>query len=290
MNNILTAKGLSERQLEEISRLEEACCRYEPLQMKLNWDMLRARPQDCINDFLCYEGDELVGLIGLYDIAQKSKEIEITGMVHPQFRRKGIFTKLFKKAMERCSDINAERVLLISEHSTVSGIEFVKSVGARYTCSEYRMKFQQASVPFVPTYGITLKKADYDCFRELGSLDSICFNDIIEEGADFSPDSFNTTLVAYLNGSLVGKIGLLKEIGEGYIFGFAVKPELRGKGYGREILSLALNNFLSEQITTVFLEVAVENERALNLYKSCGFSVVTVYDYFELKKSGILYE
>ncbi|MDF2985936.1 MAG: acetyltransferase [Eubacterium sp.] len=289
MKNILSAKGLTDKQLEDICKLEEACGKYEPLHMKLNWDMLRTRPKDCIYDFLCYEEVELVGFIGLYHIVQQSKEIEITGMVHPAFRRKGIYTGLFKKAIEKCLEINAERILLISEHSTVSGSEFIKSVGARYSFSEYGMKFQQASVPFASTYGITLKRADPSCFYELGALDSICFGDIIEEGADFSSDSFNSTLAAYLNGSLVGKIGLSRENDEGYIFGFAVKPELRGKGYGREILSLALNQFLSEQITTVFLEVAVENERALNLYKSCGFKEDTVYDYYELKKSGEIY-
>jgi ribosomal protein S18 acetylase RimI-like enzyme len=39
---------------------------------------------------------------------------------------------------------------------------------------------------------------------------------------------------------------------------------------------------LEEHAERIFLEVASENDRALALYKSCGFKEVTVYDYYAL--------
>jgi ribosomal protein S18 acetylase RimI-like enzyme len=62
-----------------------------------------------------------------------------------------------------------------------------------------------------------------------------------------------------------------------------VLSEYRGKGYGRQILAQTIQSMRSmEPDVQIALEVAVENERALGLYKSCGFHVVTAYDYHEL--------
>lgn len=62
-------------------------------------------------------------------------------------------------------------------------------------------------------------------------------------------------------------------------------PELRHidqMGFGQKE-DESENNVFYEAI---LLEVAIENEKALLLYKSCGFKEITVYDYYEI----ILYE
>lgn len=93
---------------------------------------------------------------------------------------------------------------------------------------------------------------------------------------------YETTYIAELDGKFVGKIGLERERDDGYIFGFSILPEYRGRGYGRELLSWALRTFKSENAKGVCLEVAVQNENALTLYKTCGFRVVSVYNYFKI--------
>ncbi len=283
MIDFISSKGLTEGQLQDIGKLNDICSKYEPLNMKLNWGMLETRNNELVYDFLCYENNILVGFIGLYDITHKSKEIEITGMVHPDYRRRGVFKNLLSLAMKRCSDIKPDRILLICEHSKVPGTTFLKSLGAAYSCSEYKMKFEQSAIPDIVKQGIYLRKAESSDFDALVELDKISFESDDEDNTAVSADLYENTMVAEFKGEFIGKIGLSKENTEGYIFGFAVRPELRGMGYGREILSLALEKFLEDNLQTVILEVAVNNKKALNLYKDCGFNETTVYDYYELK-------
>lgn len=283
LGNLLLARGLSDNELQDIRELEKTCCQNEKLNMKLNWDMLQKRHSGENNDLLYYDDNRLIGFLGLYEIAQETKEIEITGMVHPDYRRRGVFKELFSAAKKECMNRRAMRILLITEQSSNHGTNFVKSTGAQYSFSEYRMKFDEAAVTDFPKVGITLRKAEHRDYLELIRLNSICF-DLPEEEMEISyfSDAYNSTYVAELEGKIIGKIGTYMDGKDGYIFGFGIKSEYRRRGYGREVLSLTLSKLLSEQIKTVFLEVAVENENALALYKSCGFKKITVYEYYEI--------
>lgn len=283
MGNHLLARGLSDDELQDIRELEKACCKYDELKMKLNWDMLTNRSTDEANDLLYYEGTKLIGFLGLYDIEQKSKEIEIMGMVHPDYRRRGIFKGLFNAAKQECIARGVRRILLITERSSDAGTSFVKFTGAQYSCSEYRMKYDQLNVPRFPTLGITLRKSESRDYLELIHLDSLCFGLAEEEMKNSDSDNvYHSTYVVELEGNFIGKIGVQMEGRDGYIFGFGIKPEYRRRGYGRAVLSLTLLKLLSRKVKTALLEVAVKNEKALLLYKSCGFKEATIYDYYEI--------
>lgn len=285
MGNILLAKELSNRELEDIRKLENECCKDEPLNMKLNWDMLTTRPAGETNDFMEYDQDQLIGFLGLYDIERKSPDIELTGMVHPEHRCWGIFHELFILAKQECNNRKKKRILLITERHSSGGKGFVNSVGSKYSFSEYRMKFTGTTVPEFPSFGITLRKAESTDYPELQALDKIGFgSDEDEDPKNFFVDVNHSIDIAEVEGKCIGKIGTLMDGKDGYIFGFVIKPEYRRRGYGRAVLSLAMLKLISEQmINTILLEVAVENERALPLYTSCGFKEVTVYDYYEIK-------
>ena len=283
MGNHLLARGLSDGELQDIRELEKACCEYDELKMKLNWDMLTNRSTDEANDLLYYDGSKLIGFLGLYDIEQKSKEIEIMAMVHPNYRRRGILKKLFNAAKQECIARGARRILLITERSSDAGTNSVKFTEAKYSCSEYRMRFDESNVPGFPTLGITLRKAESRDYLELIQLDELCFGLAEEKMENSNSDKvYHSTYVAELEGKFMGKIGVHMEGNDGYIFGFGIKPEYRRRGYGREVLGLTLLKLLSEKVKTALLEVAVKNENALLLYKSCGFKEVTIYDYYEI--------
>ncbi|MGD2046070.1 MAG: ribosomal protein S18-alanine N-acetyltransferase [Gemmatimonadota bacterium] len=61
---------------------------------------------------------------------------------------------------------------------------------------------------------------------------------------------------------------------QGELANVAVSPRYRGRGLGTFLLSSVLDIARSRGIETLFLEVRVSNERALELYERLGFSDV----------------
>lgn len=301
-------RGLGERELGEIRQLEEACRGGGVLDMKLNWEMLQSRPAAEINDLLYYEDGRLVGFMGLYLIDPQGQEIEITAMIHPGYRRRNIGRRLIAEALALAAARGVDRILLITERSSISGSEFAKAMGFRYTVSEYRMKYAAAGLPGVLDQGIRLRKASPADQGIITKIDALCFGKAeetdpgaaLETVPGISPGDadkaetegfaygWDATYAAELEGRIIGKICAVTENDSGYIFGFGVLPELRNRGYGRIILRLMVAQLLAANVQTVILEVATQNERALHLYQSCGFREVTVYDYYEARLSEFL--
>ncbi len=278
----LRGRDLTERELGQLRELDEVCSRHEPLSLKLNWEMLEERPAAETNDFLYYDDNgRLVGFLGLYGLSSQAREIEVTGMVHPDYRRQGIFGRLFAAGERECRARGVERLLLISERASAAGIVFAKKNGA-YAFSEYRMRFSGDSIPDFPRHGLELRGATVADLPVLQQLDADCFGLDEAEAGVLERERLESSYVVELAGRIIGKIGALREGEDGYIFGFGIYPEHRGLGYGREALSLMLQRVVAQSPRSVLLEVAVQNERALSLYKSCGFKEVTVYDYYEI--------
>jgi ribosomal-protein-alanine N-acetyltransferase len=62
---------------------------------------------------------------------------------------------------------------------------------------------------------------------------------------------------------------------EAQINNIAVHPDHRGRGFGKEILTATLKEMKASGIKTVTLEVRESNLKALRLYESLGFQVVS---------------
>ena len=87
---------LTESEVTEIERLACICNSHENLHMRIGW--IRLRPQQreetnnfFFNDFLFYEDGQLAGYLVLDDHGTTAREL--TGMVHPDYRRKGILDR-----------------------------------------------------------------------------------------------------------------------------------------------------------------------------------------------------
>jgi ribosomal protein S18 acetylase RimI-like enzyme len=283
LNSIFYSKGLNDKLRAEIRALDSICSKKEPLSMKLNWDMLDTRPNDEVNDLLWYEDGRLAGFLGLYCIGETPEEIEITGMVHPDYRRRGIFSKLFAEAVTLSKTRGGGRILLIAERQSDSGAGFAKNAGLPYDFSEYRMICKAYKASKAAEENLSLRPARTGDIAFLQNLDEICFGDTFPGGYARELDHL---WVAVQDGRDIGKIGLNYEDGMGYVFGVCILPEFRGRGHGRAMLNAILKKHYSACSTPAILEVAVKNDSALTLYKSCGFTELTIYDYYERQGDG----
>ncbi|MBZ9622548.1 GNAT family N-acetyltransferase [Clostridium sp. FP2] len=282
---------LNQEDYAAIKALEAVCCEKQKTELKLELEFKMQKRKNSIKnkimaEFFYYDNEILVGYLGLCNFHGTS--VEVSGMVHPEFRRKGIFKKLYLLAKEEWQKINPAEVLLLCDHTSIPGLAFINHIGAEYGSAEYKMCLNKKKFESNPNQVIKLRMATNDDAPEIERQSSIYFG-LPEEEVDDKEDLEKPTIqldnnfisyIAELKGIIIGKVHISVTDNEGFIYGFGVIPEYRGKGYGREILCLALDILKKKQVDNIFLEVATENKKALGLYESCGFEEISVMDYY----------
>jgi ribosomal protein S18 acetylase RimI-like enzyme len=265
--------------------LADTCNAYENLDMKLNPDMLRTRPGSETNDFLYYEDGQLIGFLALFSF--NASEAEISGMVHPGYRRHGVFTRLFRVAQQECKRRGIQDVVFIVEHTSQSGQAWVQSLGVQYHHSEYKMELAEITPPPKPLPDLQLRPAKLDETRTLARITALSFDMPIANVDWYTTNVMEHSdgryyYVAALGNTVIGKLDVTLNPREAMIYGFGVLQKYRGRGYGRRLLAYAIQQVLATGQRPIVLEVVVENENALALYRSCGFRETTSYDYYVL--------
>ena len=114
-------------------------------------------------------------------------------------------------------------------------------------------------------------------------IKEVSYNDILSLFKEYKEDyiismSNNSKYYAYeLNNSYIGFICILDLDTELEIIDVFVLPEFQGNGYGDKLLKFILDNYNDRNY---FLEVNVNNEKAINLYKKNGFNILTIRKHY----------
>jgi len=74
--------------------------------------------------------------------------------------------------------------------------------------------------------------------------------------------------------TLVGYLCFWEVLDEAHLMNIAVRPELRGTGYGKHMMAHLEAICLRDGIRRIILEVGRRNTAAKNLYRKCGFSTI----------------
>ena len=268
---------LTPTQLKEIETLQKECEKYDRLQLKLNWEMLRSRETTQF-DFLKYENEELIAFLGVYAFGSTA---EVCGMVKPSERRKGHFNELFNRAKVTMKHQGFKNVLLNAPATSNAAKAFVNTVGAIYKFTEHQMHWQTQSLD--DSDGFTLRHATIRDADMRVKLDVEAFG-VPEEDARamesrIDSDEDTDMLMIAVEDKTIGKVRVKREDGESWIYGFCILPEYQGKGIGRKVLREVVKG-QSELGYSVHLEVETKNAHALKLYESVGFKAVHAQDYY----------
>lgn len=313
---IKLTETLNKLDYDFINMLEKSCSSRDQVSLKLELDYKLGMVDSSItkqqhfygikqiNEFMCFEGDLLIGYIGINSFGGSSKEIEVNGMVHPEYRRKGIFSTLYNLLFCEYQKRNAVNMLLLSDRLSIDGQAFIKNRGASYKHSEYEMFLNYSTyseVDYKP-FKIDLRKATTADTNEIARQNAIYFRDVFLENAVAEADQENsdfsitlvspeeeqkrgfTIFIAELEGRIIGKVNLQFVAGLGGIYGLGILPEHRGKGYGRELLMQSIEKLQNMKATKIMLQVEANNESALSLYKSVGFQATSIMDYYVIHK------
>ncbi|MDQ1293485.1 MAG: hypothetical protein QG608_1366 [Actinomycetota bacterium] len=279
------ARGLRTPVLQSLAELERRVVAVDGGRLKLEWPDLRGRRGDLVEDLLWWEGDRLLGFLGLYDYGVPT--VELTGMVDPSVRRRGIATALLAAALPLCRERGFDTALLVVPREGAAAHALASSLGAALARSEHALELlgEPAGSPTPPE--LDLRPLVPDDIPAVDVLFAMGFGQSLpapqdEAGAERLRLSRENTLVIHVGGAVVGAMRLIHD-GEGAgVYGLVVRPDHRGRGLGREALRRACLRARAEGASRVQLEVAVENDTALGLYTSLGFTRVTTEDYYAL--------
>lgn len=281
-HGLIERRGLDATEISEIKRLAQLCNQHEKLDLKLNWSILHDRPVDQLNDFLYYVDGQLVGFLALFSF--NSQEGEISGMVHPAYRQRGIFSTLFEAACQECRSRGLPTLLLIVEQASPAGQAFARHLSTTYDHSEYKMVLEELRLPNTLSQRLQFRTAHPEDTHAMSRITAQAFkmpeNEVnwYTESALSQPN--RRYYVGDVDGVIIGKIDVSLSEESGSIFGFAVLPEHQGQGYGRQILARTVQEIFSSGQQNIWLEVSTENKHALSLYQSCGFRETGSYDYY----------
>lgn len=278
---LLKRSTLTEAEIGEIMQLAALCNEHDGLRIRIPVQALRQRPGDEIDDFLYYENGALVGY--LYVDSWGKKEKEMTGMVAPEFRRRDIFRQLFEAAKEECKARGVECMILVCEQKSHSGHAFARAVKAHHDFSEHEMVLgdfigRQETDPQFQMRPATLD--DKEALISIIATDVGDQEDARQLVEKFFAAPDQQLYLATLAGKPLGCLRLDYQDEAVGIYGFVIRPEYRGRGYGRQMLEYVIRRINDEGPRPIMLEVETENHNAIGLYGSCGFHTVTTYDYF----------
>ena len=77
--------------------------------------------------------------------------------------------------------------------------------------------------------------------------------------------------VMLLDDEVIGYYSFQKVFDEGYINNIAIKREYQSKGYGTKLFQDLIERAHKFEVNALTLEVEVDNDRAIKLYKKFGF-------------------
>ncbi len=226
----LTVNRLSDTELDAVNSLISYCSAAEQLKYSFF-----TGESGCEEDYyiLCCE-EQLVGFMSCF----AGDTIELSGIVHPDYRRQHIFTNMYRKASEHFSDSK----IVFSGHDNYPGLrQCANALGYANSNHEYLMEYTGA---------------DIQCHSQL----------------EMEADN-DSTFYYYLGDEYIGQCSLFEDGQTVNIYNVEVDKDYRGRGYGRQILCDILNNVVNRD-KRIILQVSESNKPACRLYAGCGFEII----------------
>ncbi|MCR5229103.1 MAG: GNAT family N-acetyltransferase [Solobacterium sp.] len=206
--------------------------------------------------FGVYSGEEKTGLF-VFLIVPEEKYIE---MLYGLSAEKSAWTEMLGFLKENRPGYQADFVFNPA-HDLLKGE--LEARGAEFDTEQMRMIYTHHHAA-VNTDGIRVLDDEYlEDYLAMHSKDVYWTGERIIK----APERF-CTYIAVDDGNLAGYIDVTHCFDENEPYDLLVKPEYRGRGYGRKLLAYAL--YMNEPHDMVLL-VNIDNAAAISLYESLGF-------------------
>lgn len=238
---------------------------------------------------LCFENNQLIGFLAGFFFYNDA--IEISLMIHPEYRQKGLASKLWQMLITHLKHNKVLNRLIITSPSGIY-TKLLTHHGFHLTHTEVDM----VCIPYTPDeLQVTLSAADREqtFIREatMEDLDNLCaINTICFESKWSDPTMRMRTIlqtpnlsvfVCVYQGQCIGQVHLVFEPNQVRLTDLAVLPEVQYKGFGRLLVLFALGYVHERKHEKLCLSVEITKKHALKLYQDTGFKIYNAVDYYE---------
>lgn len=274
-------RNLTEEKVKDVLDLLKTCNKHDGTKTEL---YLKKHEDEERKDYFYYNNGNLVGFLVIYP-SYREGEVQITGLVHPNSRRNGVFKNLLNAAIADVKD-RKKIIRFIKDNSSKSGLLFLESIGAKYIESSYTMKYQAGKKhEFMEI--LTISNAKMDEIDKLVEIGMEAFETSDDEERPLVKSNISNEqrrlLVGHFNNQIIGCVLASLEDDKATIGDLAVKKEYRKRGFGRELLNYVIEDVMQQGIVDMSLSVNTDNGNALMLYKSCGFKVKNAIDFYKIE-------
>ena len=238
---IISTKQLNDSRAEAIISLVEKASLIDGIEYEAIVDTEADSESELY--VLAYDKLELIGYLNVFFGVPS----ELAGLIHPDYRRKGIMMSLYE-AVRESLDSRFE----LSGHDDFPGFkEFARKLNCEDSYHEYLMEY------------------DHDFSAEF---------EPVEFETEATEDNAEDFTFKDETGRIIGHIGLAHEGSLVNIFNVYVEPEYRNMGNGRRMLLTMLNEV--DDGDSIVLQVSEKNQAALRLYLKCGFNIISSVLYY----------
>lgn len=268
-------------QLNDIVQLREQCGRVDNHQIPIYAHILQQERALPLN-VLYYQQQELIGFLSVFFFYDKACEISV--MVAPNQRQKGIATKLLAQVLPVIKTLSYKHLIFPAPHSTRPN--WLSSHAMQYLHSEFEMKCLGSEKIQPMRNELTIKAAMEKDIDVLCAIDKACFdNDEALMRTRFLSllnDKSHQIYLAYIGTNTIGKAHLRQLSHELHLSDVAIWPTHQGQGFGQSLMANCINEAIKAGFYEIHLNVEAQNEHAIRLYTKLGFQPFNVCDYWQM--------
>lgn len=227
--------------------------------------------------------------------APESETAELSALVRPSARRRGIFTGLFAAARGELAAFGYRDLLLVRDAASAAGGALIAGWGSRRGAAidhrEFAMLLGEAGrAPRAPAGdpGVSLFRAEQADLPALAAMAASEFGGSAEESLRFleataaNPERSLLAARASPGGPVLGMVSVHVDGERASINALVVDPAARRRGLGSRLLDEAAALALGKGAREVGLEVDALNRGALGIYLRRGFEVVSEVEYWRM--------
>ncbi|MBO7402491.1 MAG: GNAT family N-acetyltransferase [Lachnospiraceae bacterium] len=287
-------KRLSALRKEQIASLERECLEADGAVCPVFAEPFLNYTTKVPAFFFATSGNRAIGVLSLF--LPGDGTAEVSAVVAPTERKKGVFKALLKTAGQSIKQLDIATVYLVSCPGVPDCDACLSAVNALYSSSEFKMFLPKADAALAllekgskKAPPKKQKDGEKPVLLPVSGKDIPSLSPLLGDFFNTDPESAGTWLNTILGSekthffklilgkTLIGCGGYVDSGKSASVFGIGIEKSHRGAGFGRFLMRSILVAIPSGH--SVVLQVSDKNAVAFSLYKSLGFEVTATTRY-----------